>query len=234
MADTGLGLGNFASGMANGMQIGMKAQELDERRKLEEQQKEREEETRRQQEQMRANLQSQNQAQQQGMWIDPSMASSFFSQSGSGSAAGGAAGGTAGTGSSGAAVGGGSAAGGAGVGGGSAAGGSSSAGSAVAAAGPWAALAAIIAVNERSARNGGHRADGFQYAKDLVGGKVLEQDTNGRWSQKLGGYDDDKTGLLNDAGAGAEITTLDFKNGFKKLTQGGTPSKLIGGLKKIF
>lgn len=201
--------------------------------------------------------------QQGGMGIDPSTAMSMYSQFGGGSSAGGSAagagGGTAGgaggagsgagsssgvgswfsglfggggagggAGGAGAAGGGGAAAG----GGGSAAGGGASSG--IAAAGPWAALAAAIVVNEKSARNGGHRRDGWQYGKDLIGGKVLEQDANSRWQQKLGGYNDDKTGLLNDAGAGAEFTTFDFSNGFKKLKNGGTPGKILGGIKKLF
>ena len=45
--------------------------------------------------------------------------------------------------------------------------------------------------------------------------------------------DDDKTGLLNDAGAGAEFTTLDFSNGFKKL-KNGTTGKVIDAVKKLF
>ena len=180
---------------------------------------------------------AQPQQAQQGMGIDPSTAMSIYSKfagSGSASSAGGSESGM-GLGSffgggSGAASGG-AASGGSAAGGSTA--GSSSIGGAAAAAGPWAALAAIIGVNEKSARNGGHRRDGWQYGKDLIGGKVLEQDANGRWAQKLGGYDDDKTGLLNDAGAGAEFTTLDFSNGFKKL-KNGTTGKIIDAVKKIF
>ena len=160
---------------------------------------------------------AQPQQSQQGIGIDPSTAMSIYSKfAGSGSA--GSAGGSE-----------------SGMGLGSFFGGGSGAesGGAAAAAGPWAALAAIIGVNEKSARNGGHRRDGWQYGKDLIGGKVLEQDTNGRWAQKLGGYDDDKTGLLNDAGAGAEFTTLDFSNGSKKL-KNGTTGKIIDAVKKIF
>lgn len=170
-------------------------------------------ERRRQTEQMRAEM-LQQQQQQGGGGMDPSMAMGAMQAfGGSGGTAGGtaAAGGTTG-----------------------AASGSSAAGSGIAAAGPWAALAAIIAVNEKSARNGGHRRDGADYAKDLASGKVLSQDVNERWVPKLGGYDNDKTGLLHDAGAGAEFLSLDFKDGFKKLADGGTAKTVLSGIKKLF
>lgn len=67
----------------------------------------------------------------------------------------------------------------AGPAGGSAAGGM---GSAAAAAGPWAALAAIIGVNEYNMS--GYRAeDDKEYAKDLATGKVMSQDINQRWAR---------------------------------------------------
>lgn len=180
------------------------------------------------------------QPQSQGMGIDPQMAMSIygkFAGSGSGSAAGGssAAGGESSGLGLGGLFGGGSAAGGSAAGGsaagGSAAGGSS-AGGALAGAGPWAALAAVIYGNERSARNVGARRDGVQYWKDLIGGKVVEQDANQRIGPKLFGPDNknDKTGLGNEYGAWAEASTLDFKNTAKKL-ENGVAGKLI---KKIF
>ena len=51
---------------------------------------------------------------------------------------------------------------------------------------------------------------------------------------KLGGYENDKTGLLHDAGAGAEFLSLDFKDGFKKLADGGTAKTVLSGIKKLF
>lgn len=170
-----------------------------------------EEERQRQTEAMRASLEQQQPTQQGAGGMDPSMAMGAMQAFGGGS--GGAASGGAAAGTS---------------------GGSSAAGSGVAAAGPWAALAAIIAVNEKSARNGGHRRDGADYAKDLASGKVLSQDVNERWVPKLGGYENDKTGLLHDAGAGAEFLSLDFKDGFKKLADGGTAKTVLSGIKKLF
>ena len=96
------------------------------------------------------------------------------------------------------------------------------------------AIAAVIAANEISAHNGGYRRNGWQGAKDLIGGKVQEQDANQRFSKYLGGYDDDKTGLMHDAGAFQELNTLDFSNAGKKITNGGTLNKVASGIKKIF
>lgn len=121
---------------------------------------------------------------------------------------------------------GGGAAGGAGAG---ASGGSSAAG-AVSAAGPWALLAATIAVNEYNAKKGGFRAeDDKEYARDLISGKVLSQDVNGRWAPKLFGSSD-KFGLGADMKAGAELSSLDLGSTIKNLKQG-TIGKLLG---KIF
>lgn len=70
------------------------------------------------------------------------------------------------------------------VGGGGMSGGGSSA---MSAAGPWAALAAVIAINEYNAKGGGYRAeDEGQYTQDLFSGEVLGQDMEQRWLPKLG------------------------------------------------
>ena len=69
---------------------------------------------------------------------------------------------------------------------------------------------------------------------DLASGKVLSQDVNERWVPKLGGYENDKTGLLHDAGTGAEFLSLDFKDGFKKLADGGTAKTVLSGIEKLF
>ena len=212
MAGIGAGFGAFADGMSSGYMMGKQINDSQSEREIAEAQREQrlrdEEERKRQTEAMRESM-SQQPAQQSSVGMDPSMGMGAMQAFGGGS--GGAAGGAAGT-----------------------SGGSSAAGSGVAAAGPWAALAAIIAVNEKSARNGGHRRDGADYAKDLASGKVLSQDVNERWVPKLGGYENDKTGLLHDAGAGAEFLSLDFKDGFKKLADGGTAKTVLSGIKKLF
>lgn len=245
MAGFGAGFGAFADGMSSGYMMGKQLKKdmpTDKKKdeevrnvgtgvqhyadthdvlglgqsvsEMQQEQRLRDEERQRQTEAMRATLTEQQPSQQGGLGVDPSMAMGAMQSFGGGSAAGGTTGGAAG--------------------GGAVAGGGSSMGSSVAAAGPWAALAAIIAVNEKSARNGGHRRDGADYAKDLASGKVISQDMNERWAPKLGGYDNDKTGLLHDAGAGAEFLSLDFKDGFKKLADGGTAKTVLSGIKKLF
>ena len=214
MAGIGAGFGAFADGMSSGYMMGKQIKnnakdDEDIAAKQREQRLRDEEERKRQTEAMRESMTEQQPVQQSSGGMDPSMGMGAMQAFGGGS--GGAAGGAAGT-----------------------SGSSSAAGSGVAAAGPWAALAAIIAVNEKSARNGGHRRDGADYAKDLASGKVLSQDVNERWVPKLGGYENDKTGLLHDAGAGAEFLSLDFKDGFKKLADGGTAKTVLSGIKKLF
>lgn len=245
MAGIGTGFGAFADGLSSGYMMGRqlkndmpadKKKEEEEVRNvgtgvknyadshdvlglgpsvsdMQQEQRMRDEERQRQTEAMRDAMTVQPSSQQAGLGVDPSTAMSAMQSFGGGSAAGGTASGSAGSG---------------------AAAGGSSMGSSVAAAGPWAALAAIIAVNEKSARNGGHRRDGADYAKDLALGKVISQDMNERWAPKLGGYDKDKTGLLHDAGAGAEFLSLNFKDGFKKLADGGTVKAALSGIKKLF
>ena len=214
MAGIGAGFGAFADGMSSGYMMGKQIKnnakdDEDIAAKQREQRLRDEEERKRKTEAMRESMTEQQPVQQSAGGMDPSMGMGAMQAFGGGS--GGSAGGAAG-----------------------ASGSSSAAGSSVAAAGPWAALAAIIAVNEKSARNGGHRRDGADYAKDLASGKVLSQDVNERWVPKLGGYENDKTGLLHDAGAGAEFLSLDFKDGFKKLADGGTAKTVLSGIKKLF
>lgn len=115
------------------------------------------------------------------------------------------------------------------AGAGSSAGGSSSAG-AWGAAGWWALLAAAIYTNEKEARDHGYRSkDDKQYAKDLISGKVLDQDVEQRWSPKLFGKDD-KYGFGGDAQIGTNVATGRFAPAWKKL-ESGTVGKAI---KKIF
>ena len=165
--------------------------------------------------------QSQSASAGQGQGISPSAGIGIAKSFMGGSAAGG----------SGASAGGAGGAGGAAAG--SSAGGSSAAGGlggAAASAGPWAALAAVVAVNEYNAKKGGFRAENDkEYAKDLATGKVMSQDINGRWAPKLFGSSD-KMGLGADMKAGGEASHLDL-NGTIDNLKNGTIGKLI---KKIF
>lgn len=185
--------------------------------------------------------------------VDPSKLGSMF---GGGSSAAGAGGGGSAAGGGGAAAsgggggfglsslfGGGSAAGGgaaasgggaAAASGGSAAGGGAASG--MASMGPWAALAAVILANESNARDNDYRSkDDGQYAQDLLGGAVLEQDLNQRYLPKIYGKDlkNDKFGLGHDQSAVGEFGSGDFSNGFKAL-EDGTLGKLVKGIKKLF
>ena len=106
--------------------------------------------------------------------------------------------------------------------GGSAAGGASGGGggggSSLSGVGPWAALAAVIAGNEREARRGGYRDENdMDYALDLLGGKVLEQDFEKRWSEKLS---DIHPTLGAHGEAAANIATFDFSNAWDDLRRG--------------
>lgn len=70
----------------------------------------------------------------------------------------------------------------------------SGAGSGMAAAGPWAALAAVIVGNELYARKRGYRSeDKGEYMKDLFSGEVFHQDIEQRFLPKLGIDEGSKT-----------------------------------------
>lgn len=100
----------------------------------------------------------------------------------------------------------------------------------LASAGPWAALAAAILVNENEAREGGYRdEDDWEYAKDLFGGKVMSDDINYRWSPKL--FGDDDYGFGADMEIAGELSSWDFSNAWDKLKNDSTLAKL---LKKVF
>lgn len=67
-------------------------------------------------------------------------------------------------------------------------------GSAMSAAGPWAALAAIIVGNELYAKKRGYRSeDSTDYIKDLFSGEVFHQDIEQRFLPKLGIDEGSKT-----------------------------------------
>jgi hypothetical protein len=120
-------------------------------------------------------------------------------------------------------------------GGGGAAGGgagASSGGSMLSTLGPWAALAAIIYANETEARRGGYRSeDDTQYAKDLLGGKVLSQDVEQRWAPKL---ESAWGGSGSMASAASNIGSLDFSNAWGDLKQHWKDDPIIGALSGLF
>lgn len=117
---------------------------------------------------------------------------------------------------------------GAGAGAGAATAGGGAGAGGLAAAGPWAALAALVIGNESAQKKTGNRREGTQYLKDLFGGKVVEQDMNkyaDKWDK-----DGDK-GIGSDMKTFGNLATFDFKNAFKEAKKGGAPMALI---KKIF
>lgn len=126
--------------------------------------------------------------------------------------------------------GGGAAGGGAGSSAGAAAGGES----ALASAGPWAALAALIAGNEREAKRGGYRDDSdWRYTLDLLFGKVSEQDAYNRWIPKLGddllGDDGDRFGMQADMGGFFDLLTGDFSNWWDNMKNEGSLARMFQG-----
>ncbi len=141
-----------------------------------------------------------------------------------------AAGGTA------AGVGGGAGGGTAAAAGGSAAGGGG--GSALMAAGPWAALAAAIAINEEDSRKKGLRAeDHGERAKDMISGKVMTQDIDGKWGPMFDKWTGGKAsdyGFVGDMSAGSKIASGRISSGFKDLYKNGTTGKIVNALRKIF
>lgn len=121
------------------------------------------------------------------------------------------------------------------AGGGAAAGGAAAGGmGGLAAMGPWGLLAAAIIGNETYAKKKGYRdEDSTGYMKDLIGGKVLEQDVEKRWSPKVDnmfGGTGEKLGLGGDMRVGANLMTGDFSNAFKGLFKDSSISKIF----KIF
>lgn len=122
-----------------------------------------------------------------------------------------------------------------GAGGGAAGGGAAGAasggiGSMAASAGPWAALAAAIYGNEKSAKDGGYRREGTDYAKDLATGKVLYQDVDQRWAPKLFG-ENDKMGFGGDMRAASALGSFQPKKALDHFKDDSSIGKL---LKKIF
>lgn len=118
-------------------------------------------------------------------------------------------------------------------GGGSTAGGAgASGGSSLASFGPWAALAAAIYLNETNAREKGYRSeDDTQYAKDLLGGKVLSQDVEQRWAPEM---EKIYPGSGSMASAASNIGSLDFSNAWGDLKQHWKDDPIIGALSGLF
>jgi hypothetical protein len=89
----------------------------------------------------------------------------------------------------------------------------------------WGWIAAA-AMNEFSARKNGVRDENdWDYAQDLAGGKVLEQDVMKGWIAQL--FGSDKLGLHGDMKVGADLMTLDFSNAFRNLSQSSL-AKMLG------
>jgi len=146
--------------------------------------------------------------------------STFAAGAGSGAASGGGLGGALG----------GSAAGGSAAGGGAASG----AGGALAAAGPWAALAAIIMINEEDSRKKGLRSENRgERTRDQLTGKVATQDIEGKWGPMLDkwtGGNFSKLGFQGDAKGASQIASGRIAPGIKSLWNEGT----IGKIRKLF
>lgn len=234
-------------GMPMGLNLSQQSQLLlleEERRRKEEKRKQ--EEKRREDARKLQEQQAQRQQQQQQGGGLPmggmSIARGFMGGGGvSGAAAPAAGGGSAGAGiGSGIASGVGGTAGsgaGASIGGGSAAGGG--AGGGLAAAGPWAALAAIIMANEKGGMDANARnPNKTQHAGDVLTGRIVEQDFHKRWLPKMfgddlggGNYENDSTGFGADTHALADFTTFDPKNAWKTIWNNGSARKVFD---KIF
>ena len=113
----------------------------------------------------------------------------------------------------------------------SAAGGGSSAGAGMFS-NPFTAIAAAVILNEKSARNGGHRRNGMDYWKDLGSGAVISQDFKERWNPKLDkmtGGAASKYGLTDTLQGAADMgNPFDFKKYMK------APGDLLRAPKKLF
>jgi len=95
--------------------------------------------------------------------------------------------------------------------------GGTSAGGGMAAAGPWAALAAIIIGNEMYAsKKEGHRSEHPQtHMKDLLSGEVQHQDMEKRWLPMLGIEDD--SWWSDTLSLGTNLSPLNFKEQWSRM-----------------
>ncbi|MEX2962853.1 hypothetical protein [Microbulbifer sp. TYP-18] len=102
--------------------------------------------------------------------------------------------------------------------------------------GPWAALAAIIAINENHAQKNGYRDEKTSdYALDLIDGKVFEQDAHQRWAPaldkldgKLGTNTGDTMRMVGD------LATFDFSNAGKSFEDSLKKDPLVKGILSLF
>lgn len=124
--------------------------------------------------------------------------------------------------------------------GGSAAGGAGGGGmgSMLSSAGPWAALAAAIYMNEKDSDKKGLRdKDPWGRTKDTLTGKVLVDDIEGKWGPKLDDWTGGKfsdSGLKGDWVGGAKIAGGNLKGGLQDLYKEGIAGKVVKGLKGLF
>ena len=92
----------------------------------------------------------------------------------------------------------------------------------------WGLLAALIGANEDRSRQQGYRDDDhWEWLKDAVGGKVVEQDTH-KWADK-GGFDG--TALDDSLHFGANLATGDFSNAWDTMRN---EDPLLKYFRKIF
>lgn len=89
--------------------------------------------------------------------------------------------------------------------------------SALGAAGPWAALAAAILLNENYQKKSGNRDQGTgKQIEHAFTGKVVEDDAS-VWGEKIDSGN--KLGIKGDMEVGADFATFDFSNAFKNIDE---------------
>lgn len=116
---------------------------------------------------------------------------------------------------------------------------SGSGGSALAGVGPWAALAAVIAVNEHNAKkkDGVRSENDREYWEHMLGGKVMEQDAHKRWNNlpdKWFGDENDSMGLGGHMKFDGNLFSGDFSNAWKNFKEDDVGAKLFKKLGNIF
>ena len=90
-------------------------------------------------------------------------------------------------------------------------------GSAISAAGPWAALAAVIFANEYMSVKDGYRDENrTQYTKDLFSGEVFHQDMEQKFGNNLFGFDEDSKQSKRFSFAMNPMGTADWKKSWER------------------
>lgn len=115
--------------------------------------------------------------------------------------------------------------------GGAAAGGAGASGAGgLASAGPWGLLAAVILANEADSSKKGLRSENKgERAKDMLSGKVLTQDIDGKWGpeeDRLTGGLASKGGFVGDQKGFSQIASGRIAPGLKSIWNDGTLSKI--------